>query len=88
MEIIELHHDKKKDVRVEQLLKQLSYAQSESPFSKVRLDEEELIAGARGATLMACAPPVLFARLGSTPVIFGNQGEGLTPVMTHDRSPS
>ncbi|HFI0255605.1 TPA: 4-hydroxy-tetrahydrodipicolinate reductase [Streptococcus suis] len=85
LEIIELHHDKKKDapsgtaVKTAELISQVRQSQVQGAA-----DEEELIAGARGAEfdgfrIHSVRLPGLVAH---QEVIFGAQGEGLT--IRHD----
>lgn len=85
LEIIELHHDKKKDapsgtaVKTAELISQVRQSQTQGAA-----DEEELIAGARGAAfdgfrIHSVRLPGLVAH---QEVIFGAQGEGLT--IRHD----
>ncbi|CYU44541.1 4-hydroxy-tetrahydrodipicolinate reductase [Streptococcus suis] len=85
LEIIELHHDKKKDapsgtaVKTAELISQVRQSQAQGAA-----DEEELIAGARGAEfdgfrIHSVRLPGLVAH---QEVIFGAQGEGLT--IRHD----
>ncbi|HFR3505228.1 4-hydroxy-tetrahydrodipicolinate reductase [Streptococcus suis] len=85
LEIIELHHDKKKDapsgtaVKTAELISQVRQSQTQGAA-----DEEELIAGARGAEfdgfrIHSVRLPGLVAH---QEVIFGAQGEGLT--IRHD----
>ncbi|HEL1704729.1 TPA: 4-hydroxy-tetrahydrodipicolinate reductase [Streptococcus suis] len=85
LEIIELHHDKKKDapsgtaVKTAELISQVRQSQTQGAA-----DEEKLIAGARGAEfdgfrIHSVRLPGLVAH---QEVIFGAQGEGLT--IRHD----
>lgn len=85
LEIIELHHDKKKDapsgtaVKTAELISQVRQSQAQGAA-----DEEELLAGARGAEfdgfrIHSVRLPGLVAH---QEVIFGAQGEGLT--IRHD----
>lgn len=85
LEIIELHHDKKKDapsgtaVKTAELISKVRQSQAQGAA-----DEEELIAGARGAEfdgfrIHSVRLPGLVAH---QEVIFGAQGEGLT--IRHD----
>lgn len=85
LEIIELHHDKKKDapsgtaVKTAELISQVRQSQVQGAA-----DEEELLAGARGAEfdgfrIHSVRLPGLVAH---QEVIFGAQGEGLT--IRHD----
>lgn len=85
VEIIELHHDKKKDapsgtaIKTAELIAQVRESQEQGAA-----DEEELIAGARGANydgfrIHSVRLPGLVAH---QEVIFGSQGEGLT--LRHD----
>ncbi|HEM6138010.1 TPA: 4-hydroxy-tetrahydrodipicolinate reductase [Streptococcus suis] len=85
LEIIELHHDKKKDapsgtaIKTAELISQVRQSQAQGVA-----DEEELIAGARGAEfdgfrIHSVRLPGLVAH---QEVIFGAQGEGLT--IRHD----
>lgn len=85
VEIIELHHDKKKDapsgtaVKTAELISQVR-----QPLEQGALDEEESLLGARGANyqglhIHSVRLPGLVAH---QEVIFGSQGEGLT--LRHD----
>ena len=85
VEIIELHHDKKKDapsgtaIKTAELIAEVRKSQVQGAA-----DEEELIAGARGANfdgfrIHSVRLPGLVAH---QEVIFGSQGEGLT--LRHD----
>lgn len=85
VEIIELHHDKKKDapsgtaIKTAELIAQVRESQEQGAA-----DEEELIVGARGANydgfrIHSVRLPGLVAH---QEVIFGSQGEGLT--LRHD----
>lgn len=85
LEIIELHHDKKKDapsgttIKTAELISKVRTAQTQGAA-----DEEELLAGARGAEfdgfrIHSVRLPGLVAH---QEVIFGAQGEGLT--IRHD----
>ncbi|WP_394405880.1 4-hydroxy-tetrahydrodipicolinate reductase [Streptococcus sp. 20-1249] len=85
LEIIELHHDKKKDapsgtaIKTAELISKVRAAQTQGAA-----DEEELLAGARGAEfdgfrIHSVRLPGLVAH---QEVIFGAQGEGLT--IRHD----
>lgn len=85
VEIIELHHDKKKDapsgtaIKTAELIAQVRESQEQGAA-----DEEELLAGARGANydgfrIHSVRLPGLVAH---QEVIFGSQGEGLT--LRHD----
>ena len=85
VEIIELHHDKKKDapsgtaVKTAELISQVRQPQGQGA-----LDEEESLPGARGANyqgmhIHSVRLPGLVAH---QEVIFGSQGEGLT--LRHD----
>ncbi|MTB64632.1 4-hydroxy-tetrahydrodipicolinate reductase [Streptococcus sp. zg-86] len=85
LEIIELHHDKKKDapsgtaIKTAELISQVRTSQSQG-----LADEEELIAGARGADFdgMRIHSVRLPGLVAHQEVIFGAQGEGLT--IRHD----
>lgn len=85
LEIIELHHDKKKDAPSGTAIKTAELiAQSRQSKVQGASDEEELIAGARGAEydgfrIHSVRLPGLVAH---QEVIFGAQGEGLT--LRHD----
>lgn len=85
LEIIELHHDKKKDapsgtaIKTAELIRQVRESKVQGAT-----DEEELLAGARGAEfdgfrIHSVRLPGLVAH---QEVIFGAQGEGLT--LRHD----
>lgn len=85
VEILELHHDKKKDapsgtaIKTAELIAQVRESQVQGAA-----DEEELIAGSRGANydgfrIHSVRLPGLVAH---QEVIFGSQGEGLT--LRHD----
>ncbi|MGT2950828.1 4-hydroxy-tetrahydrodipicolinate reductase [Streptococcus cuniculi] len=85
LEIIELHHDKKKDapsgtaIKTAELISQVRARQQQG-----LADEEELIAGARGADFdgMRIHSVRLPGLVAHQEVIFGAQGEGLT--IRHD----
>ena len=81
VEIIELHHDKKKDAPSGTAIKtaELMVEVRES-IQQGAPDEEELIAGARGADFdgMRIHSVRLPGLVAHQEVIFGNQGEGLT----------
>ena len=85
LEIIELHHDKKKDAPSGTAIKTAELiAQSRQSKVQGASDEEELMAGARGAEydgfrIHSVRLPCLVAH---QEVIFGAQGEGLT--LRHD----
>lgn len=85
LEIIELHHDKKKDapsgtaIKTAELISQVRESRQQG-----LVDEEELIAGARGADFdgMRIHSVRLPGLVAHQEVIFGAQGEGLT--IRHD----
>ena len=85
LEIIELHHDQKKDapsgtaVKTAELISQVRSSQTQGAA-----DEEELLAGARGADFegMRIHSVRLPGLVAHQEVIFGSQGEGLT--LRHD----
>ena len=85
VEIIELHHDKKKDapsgtaVKTAELISEVRES-----ITQGAADEEELIAGARGAEFdgMRIHSVRLPGLIAHQEVIFGAQGEGLT--IRHD----
>ncbi|GGE35878.1 4-hydroxy-tetrahydrodipicolinate reductase [Streptococcus himalayensis] len=85
VEIIELHHDQKKDapsgtaIKTAELMSQVRTSQSQG-----LADEEELIEGARGADFdgMRIHSVRLPGLVAHQEVIFGSQGEGLT--LRHD----
>ena len=85
LEIIELHHDKKKDAPSGTAVKTAELvSQARTSLQQGAADEEELIAGARGAAfdgfrIHSVRLPGLVAH---QEVIFGAQGEGLT--IRHD----
>lgn len=85
LEILELHHDKKKDAPSGTAIKTAELiAQSRQSKVQGASDEEELMAGARGAEydgfrIHSVRLPGLVAH---QEVIFGAQGEGLT--LRHD----
>ncbi|WP_161980507.1 4-hydroxy-tetrahydrodipicolinate reductase [Streptococcus sp. S784/96/1] len=85
LEIIELHHDKKKDAPSGTAIKTAELIREARAFKKQGAeDEEELITGARGAEfngfrIHSVRLPGLVAH---QEVIFGAQGEGLT--LRHD----
>ncbi|XCY61705.1 4-hydroxy-tetrahydrodipicolinate reductase [Streptococcus iniae] len=85
LEIIELHHDQKKDAPSGTALKTAALiAENRASKDSAVLDEEELIAGARGANydgirIHSVRLPGLVAH---QEVIFGGPGEGLT--LRHD----
>ena len=87
LEIIELHHDKKKDAPSGTAVKTAELvSQVRTSLQQGAADEEELIAGARGAAfdgfrIHSVRLPGLVAH---QEVIFGAQGEGLT--IRHDSS--
>ena len=85
VEIIELHHDKKKDAPSGTAIKTAELmAQVRESVQQGASDEEELIAGARGANFdgMRIHSVRLPGLVAHQEVIFGNQGEGLT--LRHD----
>ena len=89
LEIIELHHDKKKDAPSGTAVKTAELvSQVRTSLQQGAADEEELIAGARGAAfdgfrIHSVRLPGLVAH---QEVIFGAQGEGLTiPHDSYDR---
>ena len=85
VEIIELHHDKKKDapsgtaIKTAELMTEVRETTQQGAS-----DEEELIAGARGADFdgMRIHSVRLPGLVAHQEVVFGNQGEGLT--LRHD----
>ncbi|MGT2895784.1 4-hydroxy-tetrahydrodipicolinate reductase [Streptococcus entericus] len=85
VEIIELHHDKKKDapsgtaIKTAELLRETRQSKPQGAA-----DEEELLAGARGAEVdgMRIHSVRLPGLVAHQEVIFGAQGEGLT--LRHD----
>ena len=85
LEIIELHHDKKKDAPSGTAVKTAELvSQTRTSLQQGAADEEELMAGARGAAfdgfrIHSVRLPGLVAH---QEVIFGAQGEGLT--IRHD----
>ena len=85
VEIIELHHDKKKDAPSGTAIKTAELmAQVRESIQQGASDEEELIAGARGANFdgMRIHSVRLPGLVAHQEVIFGNQGEGL--ILRHD----
>lgn len=85
VEIIELHHDKKKDAPSGTAIKTAELIAENRPFMRQGAsDEEELIAGARGADFegMKIHSVRLPGLVAHQEVIFGSQGEGLT--LRHD----
>ena len=85
VEIIELHHDKKKDAPSGTAIKTAELmAEVRESIQQGAPDEEELIAGARGANFdgMRIHSVRLPGLVAHQEVIFGNQGEGLT--LRHD----
>ena len=85
VEIIELHHDKKKDAPSGTAIKTAELmAEVRESIQQGAPDEEELIAGARGADFdgMRIHSVRLPGLVAHQEVIFGNQGEGLT--LRHD----
>ena len=85
VEIIELHHDKKKDAPSGTAFKTAELmAEVRESIQQGAPDEEELIAGARGADFdgMRIHSVRLPGLVAHQEVIFGNQGEGLT--LRHD----
>lgn len=85
VEVIELHHDKKKDAPSGTAIKTAELiAQVRDSYQQGAADEEELIVGARGANyegfrIHSVRLPGLVAH---QEVIFGAEGEGLT--LRHD----
>ena len=85
LEIIELHHDKKKDAPSGTAVKTAELvSQVRTSLQQGAADEEELIAGARGAAFdgFRIHSVRLPAHVAHQEVIFGAQGEGLT--IRHD----
>lgn len=85
VEIIELHHDQKKDAPSGTALKTAELIQEVRPSMRQGLaEEEELIAGARGADFdgMRIHSVRLPGLVAHQEVIFGSKGEGLT--LRHD----
>ena len=85
VEIIELHHDKKKDAPSGTAIKTAELmAEVRESIQQGASDEEELIPGARGADFdgMRIHSVRLPGLVAHQEVIFGNQGEGLT--LRHD----
>ena len=85
VEIIELHHDKKKDAPSGTAIKTAELmAEVRESTQQGAPDEEELITGARGADFdgMRIHSVRLPGLVAHQEVIFGNQGEGLT--LRHD----
>ena len=85
VEIIELHHDKKKDAPSGTAIKTAELmAEVRESIQQGAADEEELISGARGADFdgMRIHSVRLPGLVAHQEVIFGNQGEGLT--LRHD----
>ena len=85
VEIIELHHDKKKDAPSGTAIKTAELlAEQREAIKQGALDEEELITGARGADYegMRIHSVRLPGLVAHQEVIFGAQGEGLT--LRHD----
>ena len=85
VEIIELHHDKKKDAPSGTAIKTAELmAEVRKPIQQGASDEKELLAGARGANFdgMRIHSVRLPGLVAHQEVIFGNQGEGLT--LRHD----
>jgi len=85
LEIIELHHDKKKDAPSGTAIKTAELmAEVRESIQQGVSDEEELISGARGANFdgMRIHSVRLPGLVAHQEVIFGNQGEGLT--LRHD----
>ena len=85
VEIIELHHDKKKDAPSGTAIKTAELmAEVRESIQQGVSDEKELIAGARGADFdgMRIHSVRLPGLVAHQEVIFGNQGEGLT--LRHD----
>ena len=85
VEIIELHHDQKKDAPSGTALKTAELIdQVRSPLRQGSLDEEELLAGARGADYngMRIHSVRLPGLIAHQEVLFGSLGEGLT--IRHD----
>lgn len=85
VEIIELHHDNKKDAPSGTAVKTAELiAENRQSFKQGAADEKELIAGARGADCdgMRIHSVRLPGLVAHQEVIFGAQGEGLT--LRHD----
>ena len=85
LEIIELHHDKKKDAPSGTAVKTAELvSQVRTSLQQGAADEEELIAGARGAAFdgFRIHSVRLHGQVAQQEVIFGAQGEGLT--IRHD----
>lgn len=85
VEIIELHHDNKKDAPSGTAIKTAELiAENRPSISQGASDEEELIVGARGASFdgMRIHSVRLPGLVAHQEVIFGAQGEGLT--IRHD----
>ena len=85
VEIIELHHDKKKDAPSGTAIKTAELmSEVRESIQQGAPDEEELIAGARGADFdgMRIHSVRLPGLVAHQEVIFGSQGEGLT--LRHD----
>ena len=85
VEIIELHHDKKKDAPSGTAIKTAELiSENRSAMHQGATDEEELLAGARGADFegMRIHSVRLPGLVAHQEVIFGSQGEGLT--LRHD----
>lgn len=85
VEIIELHHDNKKDAPSGTAIKTAELmAETRQSIRQGAADEEELIAGARGADFdgMRIHSVRLPGLVAHQEVIFGSQGEGLT--LRHD----
>lgn len=85
VEIIELHHDKKKDAPSGTAIKTAELISENRPaMHQGAADEEELLAGARGADFegMRIHSVRLPGLVAHQEVIFGSQGEGLT--LRHD----
>ncbi|KXT76428.1 Dihydrodipicolinate reductase [Streptococcus sp. DD10] len=85
VEIIELHHDNKKDAPSGTAIKTAELiSEQRSVFQQGAEDEEELLPGARGADIngMRIHSVRLPGLVAHQEVIFGSQGEGLT--LRHD----
>ena len=85
VEIIELHHDKKKDAPSGTAIKTAELiSEKREKIQQGAVDEEELMPGARGANFegMRIHSVRLPGLVAHQEVIFGSQGEGLT--LRHD----
>ena len=85
VEIIELHHDKKKDAPSGTAIKTAELiSEKREKIQQGAADEEELMPGARGADFegMRIHSVRLPGLVAHQEVIFGSQGEGLT--LRHD----